>query len=66
MVNEKTLFIVGPLITRTRSELCWRMLNQIGMLGMEAHGSGSPKESGILTYEEKDGDWMLVGDIPCK
>ena len=20
----------------------------------------------VLTYEDKDGDWMLVGDVPCE
>ncbi|CAN1289801.1 Auxin-responsive protein IAA8, partial [Linum perenne] len=30
-------------------------------IGEQNHGSSSEY---VLTYEDKDGDWMLVGDVP--
>ncbi|KAI3512602.1 hypothetical protein L1887_19918 [Cichorium endivia] len=42
-----------------------------GLHGQEGFGESNKKElvngsQYVLTYEDKDGDWMLVGDVPWK
>lgn len=43
----------GPQGVQTREMMCETKLRDL------LHGSEY-----VLTYEDKDGDWMLVGDVP--
>ncbi|KAJ9182343.1 hypothetical protein P3X46_006347 [Hevea brasiliensis] len=57
-------------LAQTLEEMFFRSTSTISSMGGEKQQSANPsklldgKSEFVLTYEDKEGDWMLVGDVP--
>ena len=61
--------IIGG-VSSSKSKLFFLMTTAQGaslaLCGRERHFLLSDESDFVLTYEDKDGDWMLVGDVPWR